>query len=123
MYKQLTDLLTSLFFGETDLIANLSNASAALNEALDNINWVGFYRIIDGMLVLGPFQGKVACIRIPLNRGVCGAAARLDETQLVYDVHCSPDISPVTAPPIRKSSSPSTTKTVQSLPCWTSTAP
>lgn len=90
MYKQLTDLLTSLFFGETDLIANLSNASAALNEALDNINWVGFYRIIDGMLVLGPFQGKVACIRIPLNRGVCGAAARLDETQLVYDVHQFP---------------------------------
>lgn len=90
MYQQLTAQLSSLFEGERDIIANLSNASAALNEALEDINWVGFYRMVDGMLVLGPFQGKVACIRIPLSRGVCGAAARLNETQLVYDVHQFP---------------------------------
>ncbi|MCQ2442446.1 MAG: GAF domain-containing protein [Oscillospiraceae bacterium] len=90
MYQQLADQLTSLFAGEPDVIANLSNASAALNDALDNINWVGFYRMVDGTLVLGPFQGKVACIRIPLHRGVCGAAARLNQTQLVYDVHQFP---------------------------------
>lgn len=90
MYQQLADQLTSLFAGEPDVIANLSNASAALNDALDNINWVGFYRMVDGTLVLGPFQGKVACIRIPLHRGVCGAAARLNQTLLVYDVHQFP---------------------------------
>jgi len=74
--------------GETDLIANLSNISALVNDALDDVNWVGFYLVRQPeSLVLGPFQGKVACIRIPFSRGVCGAAARTQQTQLVYDVH------------------------------------
>jgi GAF domain-containing protein len=59
-------------------------------QFLPNLNWAGFYRMIDGELVLGPFQGKAACIRIPLDKGVCGAAARLAQTQLVDDVHAFP---------------------------------
>lgn len=86
-YELLAQQLQALTEGEPDLIANLSNASAAINEALDNINWAGFYLVKDGMLVLGPFQGKPACIRIPLGKGVCGTAAQNDQTQLVKDVH------------------------------------
>lgn len=86
-YELLAQQLQALIEGEPDLIANLSNASAAINEALDNINWAGFYLVKDGMLVLGPFQGKPACIRIPFGRGVCGTAAHKDQTQLVKDVH------------------------------------
>ena len=71
-------------------IANLANASALLNQAMRNINWVGFYLCQDGKLVLGPFQGKTACIEIPFGRGVCGTAVAKDETQLVYDVHQFP---------------------------------
>lgn len=87
MYPFLAQQLQALIAGEPDLIANLANASAALNEALENINWVGFYRMEGGQLLLGPFQGKPACIRIPLGKGVCGTAAQQDKTQLVYDVH------------------------------------
>lgn len=90
MYTMLTAQLAALFEGEPDLIANLANASAALNDALEDINWVGFYRKTEGLLLLGPFQGKPACLRIPLGKGVCGTAALLDETQLVYDVHQFP---------------------------------
>lgn len=72
------------------LIANLANVSAVLNEAMPDINWVGFYLVQDGKLVLGPFQGKTACIEIPAGRGVCGAAFQKDEIQLVYDVHQFP---------------------------------
>ena len=72
---------------EKDLIANLSNISACLNENLTDINWVGFYLMKEGELVLGPFQGKVACTRIPLGKGVWGTAAKLGKTQLVKDVH------------------------------------
>ncbi len=86
-YELLAQQLQALTEGEPDLIANLSNASAAINEALGNINWAGFYLVKDGMLVLGPFQGKPACIRIPLGKGVCGTAAQNDQTQLVKDVH------------------------------------
>ncbi len=86
-YELLAQQLQALIEGEPDLIANLSNTSAAINEALDNINWVGFYLVKDGMLVLGPFQGKPACIRIPFGKGVCGTAAQNDQTQLVKDVH------------------------------------
>ena len=70
--------------------ANLANASALLWEHLPGINWAGFYKMTDGKLVLGPFQGKTACIVIPVGRGVCGAAVSEDKTQLVYDVHQFP---------------------------------
>ncbi len=86
-YELLAQQLQALIEGEPDLIANLSNASAAINEALGNINWAGFYLVKDGMLVLGPFQGKPACIRIPFGKGVCGTAVQEDQTQLVKDVH------------------------------------
>ena len=86
-YELLAQQLQALIEGEPDLIANLSNASAAINEALGNINWAGFYLVKENMLVLGPFQGKPACIRIPFGKGVCGTAAKKDETQLVKDVH------------------------------------
>ena len=71
-------------------IANLSNASALLWETLPGINWAGFYKMEDGALVLYPFQGKPACIRIGVGRGVCGTAVAQDKTQLVYDVHQFP---------------------------------
>ena len=71
-------------------IANLSNASALLWEHLHDINWAGFYKMVDGILVLYPFQGKPACIRIPVGRGVCGTAVAEDKTQLVYNVHQFP---------------------------------
>ena len=71
-------------------IANLSNASALLWQELPDINWAGFYKMEGGILVLYPFQGKPACIRIPVGRGVCGTAVAKDEVQLVYDVHAFP---------------------------------
>ena len=70
--------------------ANLANASALLWQEMGNINWVGFYKMTDGALVLGPFQGKPACIRIPVGKGVCGTAVAEDRTQLVYNVHDFP---------------------------------
>lgn len=74
--------------GEEDLIANLSNLSALVYDALADVNWVGFYLTrAPETLVLGPFQGKVACLRIAFSQGVCGAAARTRETQCIYDVH------------------------------------
>ena len=72
------------------MIANLANVSALLNEAMTDINWVGFYLVEDGKLVLGPFQGKSACIRIPVGKGVCGTAVAEDKIQLVEDVHQFP---------------------------------
>ena len=71
-------------------VANLANISALLWQELPDINWVGFYKMTEGSLVLGPFQGKPACIRIPVGRGVCGTAVAEDRTQLVYDVHAFP---------------------------------
>ena len=82
--------VSGLVSGEPDLIANLSNVSALLNDYLAEINWVGFYIMRDGELVLGPFQGKVACIRIPVGRGVCGTAAASKTTQRIDDVHVFP---------------------------------
>ena len=70
--------------------ANLANASALLWQNLENINWAGFYKMTDGKLVLGPFQGKPACIRIPVGKGVCGTAVAQDKIQLVEDVHLFP---------------------------------
>lgn len=88
--SQVLDQLKALIHDESNAVANLANASALLNHFLDDINWVGFY-IYDGTeLVLGPFQGLPACIRIPLKRGVCGAAASEMKTVLVEDVHAFP---------------------------------
>ena len=86
-YPELERQLTALIRGVPHFIANLSNASALLFAALEDINWAGFYHMEQGRLVLGPFQGKPACIEIPLNKGVCGAAASRGETVLVENVH------------------------------------
>lgn len=87
MYDTLNRQVLALMEGEDDLIAGMANFSALLNDNLDDINWVGFYIKRNDQLVLGPFQGKVACTRIVIGKGVCGTAAALDETQLVEDVH------------------------------------
>ena len=76
--------------GEWDLLANLSNASAILNECMERINWVGFYFYKDEQLVLGPFQGRPACVRIQIGKGVCGTAFAEDDTLVVPDVHAFP---------------------------------
>ncbi|MCZ2257963.1 GAF domain-containing protein [Sporosarcina sp. G11-34] len=89
-YVQLANQLNALLTGETNLYANLSNASALLNQFFDRINWVGFYLIEDSELVLGPFQGLPACIRIPLGKGVCGTAAKTKESIIVPDVNAFP---------------------------------
>ena len=89
-YREMNARLQSLIAGVPHEIANLANASALLWESLEDINWAGFYRMEAGRLVLGPFQGKPACIEIPVGRGVCGTAAAEDRTQLVYDVHAFP---------------------------------
>ncbi|HZH62544.1 MAG TPA: GAF domain-containing protein [Metabacillus sp.] len=89
-YSLVIKQLKALVEGEKDLIANLSNASALLNQFLDDINWVGFYLMKEDQLVLGPFQGLPACVRIPLGRGVCGTAAATKETLRVADVHQFP---------------------------------
>ncbi len=86
-YESLYQQIDALTQGESDLIANLANTSAVLFDALDNINWCGFYVVKNCNLVLGPFQGKPACIHIPNGRGVCGTALKTKKTQLVDDVH------------------------------------
>jgi len=85
-YELLAKQLDALLDGEQDVIANLSNASSLLNQFLDKINWVGFYLMKNGELVLGPFQGLPACIRIPLGKGVCGTSAETKKSiiQLIY---------------------------------------
>jgi L-methionine (R)-S-oxide reductase len=90
MYRELVKSADALTSGESDGVANMSNIAALLWEFLPDVNWTGFYRVVDGELVLGPFQGKAACIRIPFGSGVCGAAAQTGETQLVEDVHAFP---------------------------------
>ena len=90
MYRELVKSADALTSGETDGVANMSNIAALLWEFLPDVNWTGFYRVVDGELVLGPFQGKAACIRIPFGRGVCGTAVQTGETQLVEDVHAFP---------------------------------
>ena len=89
-YTSLCAQLAALTDGIPYETANLSNASALLWQNLDNINWAGFYKMMDGQLVLGPFQGKPACILIPVGRGVCGTAVAENKTQLVYNVHDFP---------------------------------
>ncbi len=86
-YQALAEQAESLVAGVPHLIANLSNLSALIYDALDALNWAGFYLLEGETLVLGPFQGKPACIEIPIARGVCGAAVRENRPQLVPDVH------------------------------------
>jgi GAF domain-containing protein len=90
LYRDLAASLSALLEGESDPLANLANASALLSDALDGINWCGFYLLRGGELVLGPFQGKPACVRIALGKGVCGTAAARRETTVVPDVHAFP---------------------------------
>ncbi|PKF78062.1 Free methionine-(R)-sulfoxide reductase [Vibrio sp. vnigr-6D03] len=86
-YQTLTKQAQAIIGEEPDLIANLSNLSALLNMELNKLNWVGFYLMKDNELVLGPFQGKPACIRIPVGRGVCGTAVATDTVQRIENVH------------------------------------
>lgn len=90
LYAELTEAADALTAGEPDTIANMANLAALLWEALPDLNWAGFYRNVGGELVLGPFQGRAACIRIPFGKGVCGAAAATREPQCVADVHAFP---------------------------------
>lgn len=89
-YDLLIKQLKALIEDEKNAIANFSNASSLLNQFLDRVNWVGFYLMEDGELVLGPFQGLPACVRIPLGKGVCGTAASKQETLRIEDVHAFP---------------------------------
>ena len=90
LYRDLAAALDALTADEPDAVANMANAAALIWEYLPDLNWAGFYRMVDGELVLGPFQGKAACIRIPLGKGVCGTAAAARATQRVEDVHAFP---------------------------------
>ena len=89
-YKFVAQRLVALTDGVPYETANLANASALLWQHMADINWVGFYKMTDGLLVLGPFQGKPACVKIAVGKGVCGTAVAEDKTQLVYDVHDFP---------------------------------
>jgi L-methionine (R)-S-oxide reductase len=90
LYRDLAQALEALIGDETDAVANMANAAGLIWESLPDINWVGFYRNMDGELVLGPFQGRPACIRIPFGKGVCGVAAETRQVQRVEDVHAFP---------------------------------
>ena len=90
LYREMLRSADALTANEPDAIANMANVAALLWEYLPDVNWTGFYRVIDGQLVLGPFQGKAACIRINFGEGVCGTAAASGDTQLVEDVHAFP---------------------------------
>ena len=90
LYRDLASALEGLVAGEPDSIANMANASALIWETLPDLNWVGFYRNVGGELVLGPFQGRPACIRIPFGTGVCGVAAQTRAVQRIEDVHAFP---------------------------------
>lgn len=89
-YRQLCDSALALVRDEPDSVANMANLAALLWDFLPDLNWAGFYRMVDGELVLGPFIGRPACIRIPLGKGVCGVAAQSGSSQLVEDVHAFP---------------------------------
>ena len=90
LYRDLASALEGLIAGELDAVANMANAAALIWESLPDLNWAGFYRNLDGELVLGPFQGRPACIRIPFGQGVCGTAASTLQVQRVDDVHAFP---------------------------------
>ncbi|MFJ5981207.1 GAF domain-containing protein [Enterobacter cancerogenus] len=86
-YADLNRDFQALMAGETSFLATLANTSALLFERLSGVNWAGFYLLEDNTLVLGPFQGKIACVRIPVGRGVCGTAVATNQVQRVEDVH------------------------------------
>ena len=90
LYRDLGQALEAVVAGETDSIANMANAAALIFESLPDLNWAGFYRNVGGELVLGPFQGRAACIRIPFGKGVCGTAAATRKVQRVEDVEAFP---------------------------------
>ncbi|HEX9933480.1 MAG TPA: GAF domain-containing protein [Allosphingosinicella sp.] len=90
LWRQLVQAADALTDGEPDAVANMANVAALLWESLPDLNWAGFYRNVGGELVLGPFQGRAACIRIPFGRGVCGTAAATLEPQCIEDVHAFP---------------------------------
>jgi L-methionine (R)-S-oxide reductase len=90
LYRELLAAADALTAGEPDGVANMANLAALLWQLVPDLNWAGFYRLVAGELVLGPFCGKPACIRIPLGRGVCGTAAATGRTQRVADVHAFP---------------------------------
>lgn len=89
-YRELAAQLEALLAGESDPIGNAANTSALLFQMMPDLNWAGFYLMRDGELVLGPFQGKPACVRIPVGRGVCGTSAERRQSVLVEDVHAFP---------------------------------
>ena len=90
LYRELAAAAAALIAGEPDKVANMANLAALIWQYVPQLNWAGFYRVVDGELVLGPFQGKPACLRIPFGQGVCGTAAASGATQLVADVHAFP---------------------------------
>ena len=90
LYRELAAAAAALTAGEPDKVANMANLAALIWQYVPQLNWAGFYRVVDGELVLGPFQGKPACLRIPFGQGVCGTAAASGATQLVADVHAFP---------------------------------
>lgn len=90
LYEFLTQSAAALVEGERDGVANMANVAALMWQLMPDLNWAGFYRVVEDELVLGPFMGKPACIRIAMGAGVCGAAAASGETQLVPDVHAFP---------------------------------
>ncbi len=90
LHTALCEAVDAITADETDGVANMANSAALFWQFLPDLNWAGFYRLIGGELVLGPFCGKPACIRIPLGKGVCGVAAKSGQTQLVPDVHAFP---------------------------------
>ncbi|NQZ83682.1 MAG: GAF domain-containing protein [Colwellia sp.] len=87
LYQELLAQTSAIISDEPDVIANMANISALLFEKLSDVNWVGFYRVVANELVLGPFQGKIACIRIPVGKGFCGTAVSDNSTQRIADVH------------------------------------
>ncbi len=90
LYDDLTTAARALTDGEPDAIANMANVSALIWQYVPDLNWAGFYRVVEDELVLGPFQGKSACIRIAIGKGVCGTAAATNQVQRVADVHAFP---------------------------------
>ena len=90
LYADLLSAIDAITSDEPDAIANMANVAALIWDAVPDLNWAGFYRLLGDTLILGPFQGKAACIRIPIGKGVCGAAAERKTTQLVRDVHAFP---------------------------------
>lgn len=90
LYRELAQAAGALTADEPDPVANMANLAALIWQFVPRLNWAGFYRVVNGELLLGPFQGKPACIRIPLGQGVCGMAAQTGESQLVADVHAFP---------------------------------